>query len=61
MNAYEDAINRCSAPDAPWHIIPANRKWYRDYVVSKTVARALEDMHLKWPKSPYDLSKIKIV
>ncbi len=61
MNAYEDAINRCSAPDAPWHIIPANRKWYRDYVVSKTVAKALEDMHLKWPKSPYDLSKIKIV
>jgi len=61
MNAYEDAINHCSAPDAPWHIIPANRKWYRDYVVSKTVARALEDMHLKWPKSPYDLSKIKIV
>jgi len=61
MKAYEDAVNRCSTPDAPWHIIPANRKWYRDYIVAKVVVKAMENMRLKWPKPPYDLSKIKIV
>jgi PPK2 family polyphosphate:nucleotide phosphotransferase len=61
MKAYEDAINRCSTPDAPWYIIPANRKWYRDYVISKIVVKALENMGLKWPKPTFDLSKIKIV
>src|SRR5436190_4795266 len=60
MKGYEDAINRCSAPYAPWHIIPANRKWYRDYVISKIVVKALEDMNLRWPKPKFDLSKIKI-
>jgi PPK2 family polyphosphate:nucleotide phosphotransferase len=61
MRAYEDAINRCSSPEAPWHVIPANRKWYRDHIISKVVVKALEDLRLKWPKSPYDLSKIKVV
>jgi len=61
MKAYEDAINYCSTHFAPWHIIPANRKWYRDYAISKVVAKALEDMKLKWPKPHEDLSKFKVV
>jgi polyphosphate kinase 2 (PPK2 family) len=60
MRAYEDAINRCNPPDAPWHIIPANRKWYRDYVIAKTIIKALEKLNLKWPRPQIDLSKIKI-
>ncbi len=31
QQAYEDAINRCSPSYAPWHIVPADHKWYRDY------------------------------
>jgi PPK2 family polyphosphate:nucleotide phosphotransferase len=58
--AYEDAINRCSTPWAPWHIVPADHKWYRDYVVARTVANALEKLNMKWPKPKLDLSKIKI-
>jgi len=61
MKAYEDAISRCSTPYAPWHIIPANRKWYRDFVISRIVVKAMEDMNLRWPKPRFDLSKIKIV
>ena len=61
MRAYEDAINRCSTPWAPWHIVPANRKWHRDYVVASTVVNALEKLRLKWPKSREDLSRVKIV
>ena len=61
MEAYEIALNKCSTPCAPWHIIPANRKWYRDYVIAQTVVAALERLKLKWPKPKEDLSKIKIV
>jgi PPK2 family polyphosphate:nucleotide phosphotransferase len=61
MAAYEDAINYCSTHYAPWHIIPANRKWYRDYAVSRIVVKALDDMKLKWPKPREDLSKYKII
>jgi PPK2 family polyphosphate:nucleotide phosphotransferase len=57
QKAYEDAINYCSTHYAPWHVIPANRKWYRDYVIAKTVVKALEGMKLKWPRPHQDLSK----
>lgn len=60
QRAYEDALNRCSTPWAPWHLVPADRKWYRDYVIARTVMEALEDLKLKWPKPKEDLSKIKI-
>jgi PPK2 family polyphosphate:nucleotide phosphotransferase len=60
QKAYEDALNLCNTPWAPWHIIPANHKWYRDYVVARTVVRALEKLDLKWPKPKEDLSHIKI-
>jgi len=60
MKAYEDAINFCSTHYAPWYVIPANRKWYRDYVIAKLVVKTLEEMKLSWPKAKADLSKIKI-
>jgi len=60
LKAYEDAINRCSTPWAPWYVIPANRKWYRDYLITKTVVKAIEDLKLKWPKPKTDLSKVKV-
>jgi len=61
QQAYEDAINRCNTDHAPWHIVPADRKWYRDYVIAKAVVKALEKLRMKWPKPKEDLSKIKIV
>ena len=61
QRAYEDVLNCCSTAWAPWHIVPADRKWYRDYVIARTVAGALEKLKLKWPQPKEDLSKIKIV
>src|SRR6266849_2169537 len=61
MKAYEDAINFCSTHYAPWHIIPANRKWYRDYLISKTIVKALEELKLQWPKPHESLAKFRIV
>jgi len=61
QRAYEDALNRCNTSWAPWHIIPANHKWYRDFIIARTVVRTLEKLDLKWPKPKEDLSHIKIV
>ena len=58
--AYEDAINRCSTGYAPWHIVPADHKWYRDFVIAQTLVKALEKLKMKWPKPKEDLSKLKI-
>jgi len=61
QKAYEDVLNRCSTPWAPWHIIPAERKWHRDYFIARTVVAALEKLKLKWPQPQEDLAKIRIL
>lgn len=60
QEAYEEALNRCSTPHARWHVVPADRKWYRDYVIAQTVVKALEDFQMRWPRPKEDLSRIKI-
>jgi PPK2 family polyphosphate:nucleotide phosphotransferase len=59
---YEAAIAATSTEYAPWYVVPANRKWYRNLVVATTVVTSLEKMRLKPvpPPSGIDLSKIKI-
>jgi PPK2 family polyphosphate:nucleotide phosphotransferase len=47
--AYEEALTRTNTDHAPWHIIPADHKWYRDFVVSRLVREALEAMHPEFP------------
>jgi PPK2 family polyphosphate:nucleotide phosphotransferase len=59
IDAYEDMLNKTSHRAAPWHIVPADRNWYRDHVIAQTVVRALEGLRLKWPKPKEDLSKVK--
>jgi PPK2 family polyphosphate:nucleotide phosphotransferase len=49
MRAYEDALSRCSTPWAPWHIIPANHKWYRNLVVSQIIVEALDKLDMHYP------------
>jgi polyphosphate kinase 2 (PPK2 family) len=58
--AYQDVLNKCSTKKCPWHVVPADHKWYRDHVVSKTVVKALEELKMRWPKAKEDLSDIKI-
>jgi PPK2 family polyphosphate:nucleotide phosphotransferase len=60
IDAYEDMLNKTSHPDARWHIIPADRNWYRDFVIAKTVVGALEGLKMKWPKPKEDLSKVRV-
>jgi PPK2 family polyphosphate:nucleotide phosphotransferase len=60
MTAYEDMLSHTSHPDARWHLVPADRNWYRDFIVAETVVRTLEALDLRWPKPTTDLSKIRI-
>ena len=46
--AYEDALNRCSAPHAPWFVIPANKKWFRNLAVAEAIVSALKPYEQQW-------------
>jgi len=61
IGAYQDMINATSHKHAPWHLVPADRNWYRDFVIAHAVVQAIEGLDLKWPKPKEDLSKIRIV
>jgi PPK2 family polyphosphate:nucleotide phosphotransferase len=50
QRAYEDAINHCSAPHAPWYIIPANRKWHRNLAVADAIVQTLKPYKKAWMK-----------
>jgi PPK2 family polyphosphate:nucleotide phosphotransferase len=58
--AYEAVLTRCNTRVAPWYIIPANHKWFRNFAVSHILVEILEGMHLKYPKPRIDLSKLKL-
>lgn len=58
--AFEDAINECTTPWAPWHIVPANKKWARDCIIARAMVEKLESLKLRYPKPIADLSKIVI-
>lgn len=63
MHAFEDVISATSTECAPWYVVPANRKWYRNFVVATILVQALEDLKLKGPPEPkgVDWEKLKIV
>jgi PPK2 family polyphosphate:nucleotide phosphotransferase len=60
MTAYTDAIINCNIREAPWYVIPANNKWFRNWVVAKIITNALIEMKIKYPKSPPHHKDIKI-
>ncbi len=59
QEAYEDAIQKCSTPWAPWYVVPANKKWYRNYVVANALVQTLEKLDLKMPKAKFDSDVLK--
>jgi PPK2 family polyphosphate:nucleotide phosphotransferase len=57
MDAYEDVLRYCSTPWAPWYIIPANKKWFRNLAVSHIIVKTLEDLNMKFPKPSFNVSR----
>jgi len=62
QTAFEDMLAKTSTKHAPWIVVPSNKKWYRNYVVGKTVVKTLEEMQLHYPPGPkgVDFEKIRI-
>jgi PPK2 family polyphosphate:nucleotide phosphotransferase len=58
--AYEEALTRCNTACAPWHIVPADRKWYRDLVVSRLLRQTLEKLDPRFPLPEEDLAGVKV-
>lgn len=59
QSAYEVALSRCSTEAAPWFVIPANRKWYRNWAITSLLLEHLRAMALDWPAPDYDVSAQK--
>lgn len=60
MDAFDDAIEKCSTAHAPWFIIPADNKWFRDLAVSSIVLDTLRDLKLEYPEPSGDFSKVVV-
>jgi PPK2 family polyphosphate:nucleotide phosphotransferase len=56
IKAYEDVLERTSTEYAPWYVVPANRKWYRDLVISTVLVETLKGLKMEYPKPKDDLS-----
>ncbi len=51
VEAYEDVFKETSTPECPWYIVPANHRWFRDYLVQRIIADTFRDMKLSYPKA----------
>ncbi|MDV8146642.1 polyphosphate kinase 2 family protein [Arthrobacter sp. B10-11] len=56
MAAYQAAIDNTHTDVAPWHVVPANKKWYARIAVQQLLLQAMEDLHLEWPVADFDVA-----
>lgn len=59
QEAFEDVFAKCSPAAAPWYIIPADHKWFRNMAVAQIIRETLEDMRIKMPQATVDIHEIK--
>lgn len=60
MEAFEEAMTRCNTDYAPWYVIPANRKWYRNVAISEVLINTLEKLDMRYPDPPPDIDSYVI-
>src|ERR1700730_18405698 len=59
MRAVEDALSATSTRDAPWYVIPANHKWFRNLAVAQIAADTMEELGMSFPKPSVDVAEIR--
>ncbi len=57
--AFEEAILKCSTDDAPWFVIPANRKWFRNLAIAGIVVDTMESLKMRFPEPSVDMGEIR--
>jgi PPK2 family polyphosphate:nucleotide phosphotransferase len=60
MQAYEEVLNKTSTKWAPWYIVPANRKWYRNLMIATILVDTLKGLNMKYPKPEEGLEDVVI-
>jgi PPK2 family polyphosphate:nucleotide phosphotransferase len=60
QEAFDDMLERCSTDHAPWYVVPADRKWFRNWVLSETIVHTMEALDMQFPPPAPGLDKIKI-
>lgn len=60
QEAFTDALTRCSTPHAPWHVVPADRKWYRNLLVARTIANTLAAMDPRYPDAQPGVAELTV-
>ncbi|MEY3395146.1 MAG: hypothetical protein RL346_1382 [Verrucomicrobiota bacterium] len=60
MKTYEDLLSRTSAPHAPWYVVPANRKWYRNLCVARIMVDTMRKLKMKLPTVNWDPASIAV-
>lgn len=59
--AFEEMLNRCTTERAPWYVIPADQKWYRNLAIARVIVQAIREMDPQFPETEGDLSSVKII
>ena len=59
QEAFSVALQRCSTDVAPWHLVPADRKWYRDWALASLLLETLRGLDLRWPQPELDLDGMR--
>ena len=57
--AFEDALSRCSTDEAPWFVIPSNRKWFRNLAIADIVVEAMEGLKMRYPEPSVAMDEIR--
>ena len=60
MAAFEDAVTRTTTEQAPWYVVPADHKWYRDFVITSVLVDSLRDMDPQFPEAEEDLDGVVV-
>jgi polyphosphate kinase 2 (PPK2 family) len=57
--AYEDLLTKCSTKDAPWYVIPADHKWFRDLAISNIIVDSMQNLGIEVPKPTVNIADIR--
>ncbi len=57
QTAYEAALTQCNTESAPWHVVPADRKWYRNWAIAHLLWETFEELDPKYPEPDFDVSE----
>jgi len=60
MKAYEAVLSKCSKAAAPWYVIPSDRKWYRNFVISEIIRKKMESLNYELPEADVDADRVVI-